>query len=139
MSDEPTEPATRDAPEVERTGDAPEVDQAGDGQEVERPSDGRESSAIDSSPDQPTASDGAGLIGADSSGRDATRYLYWAAFLALSLLAVVALFQFYLSASTAIRQWVADAYRPIFVAGFNLFVLLAAVLGISLVVRRLSR
>ncbi|ODR81982.1 hypothetical protein BG842_10920 [Haladaptatus sp. W1] len=56
----------------------------------------------------------------------------------LVLLAVVALFQFYMSALDVIRTFVADQYRSLFNAVFNLVVLLAAGIGISVVVREMD-
>lgn len=67
------------------------------------------------------------------------RFLYWATLAALALLAVVALLQFYLSASRAISIWVTREYRPLFQAAFNLAVLLVTGVGISLVVRQLAK
>lgn len=56
----------------------------------------------------------------------------------LALLALIATLQFYLSAQTAIGRWVEHEYRPIFLAAFNLVVLLASGIGITLVLRRLT-
>jgi membrane protein implicated in regulation of membrane protease activity len=73
-----------------------------------------------------------------STGRDVVRTLYWVALGAFVLLAAIALLQFYLSASRAISVWVTREYRPLFQAAFNLAVLLAAGVGISLMIRRLT-
>lgn len=74
---------------------------------------------------------------ADSS-RDVRTYLHWAALAGLVLLAAAATLQLYGSASRAIRIWVASDYQPLFVAAFNLVVLLIAAIGISVVLRRLN-
>lgn len=66
------------------------------------------------------------------------QYLAWAALAVLSMLAVVALIQFYSSVGAAIDLWVASEYRPIMRAVFNLAVLLLAGGGISWLVRELS-
>ncbi|WP_066141147.1 hypothetical protein [Haladaptatus sp. R4] len=66
------------------------------------------------------------------------KYLYQGALVVLVLLAVVALFQFYMSALDVIRTFVADRYRPLFNAAFNLVVLLAAGIGISFTVRSMD-
>lgn len=72
-------------------------------------------------------------------GRSGTRSkLLWTALVVLSLLAVVALFQFYLNASAAIDRWVAPEYRRMMQALFNLVVLLVSGIGIAMVVRELG-
>jgi hypothetical protein len=68
---------------------------------------------------------------------DATTYLYWGAFATLLLLALFATLQFYTSASRAISIWVADDFVPVFQAAFNLAVVLACGVGLSLLVRRM--
>lgn len=74
---------------------------------------------------------------ADSAGsRDLSTSLEWAALLILGLLAVIATFRFYLAASTAIGRLVTPEYEPLFQAGFNLVVLLLAITGISILLRR---
>ncbi len=65
-------------------------------------------------------------------------YVYRGALVLLCFLAIVALFQFYMSALAVIRTFVADQYRPLFNAGFNLAVLLPTGIGISSVVRKLD-
>jgi len=69
---------------------------------------------------------------------DATRYLYWGAFATLLLLALLATVRFYLSASSAIRIWVAPDFVPVFQAAFNLAVVLGCGVGLSLLVRRMG-
>lgn len=68
----------------------------------------------------------------------ARRYLQWLAVALLALLAVVATFRVYAGASAAIGQFVAPEFRPLFQAAFNLAVLLLAVAGISVLLRRLQ-
>lgn len=68
----------------------------------------------------------------------ARRYLMWTAVALLALLAVVATFRVYTSASTAIARFVAPDFRPLFQAAFNLVVLLLAVAGITGLLRRLQ-
>lgn len=69
---------------------------------------------------------------------DARRYLMWTAVALLALLAVVATFRVYTSASAAIARFVAYEYRALFQAAFNLAVLLLAVAGIVTLLRRLQ-
>ncbi|MFB6361154.1 MAG: hypothetical protein ABEH59_07505 [Halobacteriales archaeon] len=69
---------------------------------------------------------------------DARRYLMWTAVALLALLAVVATFRVYTSASSAIARFVAYEYRALFQAVFNLAVLLLAVAGIIALLRRLQ-
>lgn len=65
-------------------------------------------------------------------------YLLKGALVLLALLALVATLQFYLSTQTAIGRWVEHEYRPIFLAAFNLVVLLGSGIGITIVLRRLT-
>jgi succinate dehydrogenase hydrophobic anchor subunit len=71
-------------------------------------------------------------------GRDVRELLLRGTLLVLGVLAVVALFQFYTSANAAIGEWIGREFRSLFRAAFNLLVLLAAGIGISLVVRELT-
>jgi len=71
-------------------------------------------------------------------GRDVRELLLRGVLVVLGLVAVVALFQFYSSALAVINEWIAREYRALFRAMFNLVVLLAAGVGISLVLRELS-
>lgn len=75
---------------------------------------------------------------ADEGDVPVRQYLAWGALAVLSVLAVVALIQFYSSVGAAIDLWVASEYRPIIRAVFNLAVLLLAGGGISWLVRELS-
>lgn len=70
--------------------------------------------------------------------RDVRGLLLRGTLLVLGVLAVVALFQFYTSALAVIDQWIAREYRALLRAAFNLAVLFATALGISLVVRELG-
>lgn len=70
--------------------------------------------------------------------RDVRTYLHWGALAGFLLLAVAATLQLYGSATRAIRIWVSPDFQPVFVAAFNLVVLLVAAIGISLVLRRLN-
>ncbi len=66
------------------------------------------------------------------------RALEWVALGVLSLLAIYALIQFYGSVSEAISLWIAAEYEPLFQAGFNLVVLLVAVVGTLRLVERIA-
>jgi hypothetical protein len=68
----------------------------------------------------------------------AKRSLMWVALALLALLAVVATFRVYTSASAAIARFVAPDFRPLFQAAFNLVVLLLAVAGIAGLLRELQ-
>lgn len=74
----------------------------------------------------------------DASATGVLRYAYWGAFAVISVIALVALFRFYLQASSAIDLWIEPEYEPIMQAAFNLVVLLLSVPGISSVVRKLA-
>jgi hypothetical protein len=83
----------------------------------------------------------AGTSGSDDptdDERDLSQYLVWVGVAVLGLTAVVALAGFYTGVSSAIRVWVANEYRPLVNAAFNLTLLLAAVAGIGLLLRRES-
>lgn len=68
----------------------------------------------------------------------ARRYLLWIGVAILALLAIVATFRVYTSASEAIGRFVAYEYRALFQAAFNLAVLLLAVAGITRLLRELQ-
>ncbi|MEF8843282.1 MAG: hypothetical protein V5A62_16930 [Haloarculaceae archaeon] len=63
-------------------------------------------------------------------------YLKWAGVAVLAVTALVALFGFYTGVSRAISVWVTREYRPLVNAAFNLALLLAALGGIGLLLRR---
>jgi hypothetical protein len=88
---------------------------------------------------EPTSADGSGAaVEGDGrfGGRTPTDYLKWAGVAVLALTAVVALFGFYTGVSRAITVWVSRSYRPVVNATFNLALLLAALGGIGLLLRR---
>ena len=66
----------------------------------------------------------------------ATRLLRWAGVVVLAVTAAVALAGFYNGVTGTIRVFVADPYQPAYRAGFNLALLLVALAGIGLLVRR---
>jgi hypothetical protein len=65
-------------------------------------------------------------------------YLKWAGVAVLAVTALVALFGFYTGVSRAISVWVTREYRPLVNAAFNLALLLAALGGIGLLLRRID-
>ena len=69
---------------------------------------------------------------------DTQQYLYRGGLALLGLIATVALFRFYLNVSRAISTFVTPEYEPLFQAAFNLVVLLVAVLGGSVVLRKMG-
>jgi len=71
-------------------------------------------------------------------GRDIVGYVQWATFAILCLLALLATFRFYFAASEAIRVWFSPDFVPVFQAVFNLVVLVASAVGISVLVRRIA-
>ncbi|MFT4892180.1 MAG: hypothetical protein ACI9YT_003121 [Halobacteriales archaeon] len=79
-----------------------------------------------------------GTRGSPSTDRRPIEYVYWGGLIVFSILAVVALFNFYSNATEAISMWVAAKYEPIVQSAFALVVLLAALVGVSLTVRELS-
>jgi hypothetical protein len=81
--------------------------------------------------DNPEEADDADIISATMQ-----RYLYRGAFVALALFGLFAATQFYLNASRTITVWVADDYRPLFQAAFNLVVVIACGLGLTVLVER---
>lgn len=101
-------------------------------------------------PDGPGVADGGGTTEAapndamqssDADGESARsrliRVVYWTALAVLCLLALVATFRFYFAASEAIRVWFSSRFVAIFQAVFNVLVLIASLIGISVVVRRM--
>ena len=63
-------------------------------------------------------------------------YLKWAGVVVLAVTALVALVGFYTGVSRVISVWVTSEYRPLVNAAFNLALLLAALGGIGLLLRR---
>ncbi len=76
--------------------------------------------------------------GVDPQSSTVRRYLAWGTLAVCSLLALFALVQFYGSMTAAIDLWVEPRHQPLMRAAFNLVVLLASLVGVSLVVRELS-
>lgn len=66
----------------------------------------------------------------------ATKLLRWAGVVVLAVTAAVALAGFYNGVNGTIRVFVADPYQPMFRAAFNLALLLVALGGIGILVRR---
>lgn len=64
--------------------------------------------------------------------------LYWVAVGGIVLLGAFAVIRLYSSVSQAISIWIASEYEPILQAGFNLIVLLIALLVAAVLVRRLQ-
>lgn len=77
--------------------------------------------------------DGTSLFDADG----VTEYLQWGLLALLVVFALVAAVSLYGNVGRIIQVWVAEDYRPIFNAAFNLVVLLVAAAGIGTVLRRL--
>jgi hypothetical protein len=92
--------------------------------------------------EEPSTTDPAPEAGEADQGRTTGERLAWlvqvAALVILCLLALVATFRAYFSASTAIRVWISADFVSVFQTAFNLLVLIASVYGISVLVRRLS-
>jgi hypothetical protein len=68
--------------------------------------------------------------------RTLTEYAQLAVFGILVLVALIGTVRLYFSLSTAIETFVTRRYRPLFMAGFNLAVVLACTLGLSVLARR---
>lgn len=85
----------------------------------------------------PTASASNDQADQQDDTRGFVRVLYWAAIGILVLVALIATLRFYFAAGNAIDNFVTRQYRPIFQAVFNLVILLASGLGLSLLVRRI--
>lgn len=106
--------------EESETGDAPLADQQADD-------------------DSATGNETTGEAGAvDSAGEKVISAVQWGAFAILILVALIATLRFYFSASNAINEFVTRQYRPLFQAVFNLIILLASVLGLSVLARRIT-
>lgn len=65
------------------------------------------------------------------------RYGQWAAFAFLVLVALLATVRLYFAASATIDTFVTRRYRPLFMTGFNLAVLLSCGIGFSVLLSRL--
>ncbi|WP_415381810.1 hypothetical protein [Halosimplex sp. TS25] len=84
------------------------------------------------------STDGGATATCEPESRSLVTYVEWAAFAILCLLALVATFRFYFAVSEAIRVWFSPDFVPVFQAVFNLLVLVASALGISVLVRRIA-
>jgi hypothetical protein len=73
----------------------------------------------------------------DESGSKIVGYAQWAGFFVLVLLVLISTLRFYFAASTAINRFISPDFRPVFQAVFNLVVLLASVVGLSVLVKRM--
>jgi hypothetical protein len=76
--------------------------------------------------------------GATSDASRVRRFLDYALFAALTVVALVAVVGLYTAVSAAISTWVTSEFRPLFRAVFNLVVLLLAVAGIARQAGRLT-
>lgn len=100
--------------------------------------------------DDRTASDGGTAGGAPAEtddddgaldvadGEKLVTYLHWALFSILVLVMLMATLRFYGAASETIRTFVSDRYRSLFMALFNLAIILFSGLGLSVLVRRMT-
>jgi hypothetical protein len=103
--------------ENESNGDAAEPESETSDPTTETPGPMSESATSRNDDPEPTDDDERDL-------RQVRRYVEYAVLGALILIGVIALVQFYLSASNAISTWIATEYRSLFRAAFNLAVLL---------------
>jgi hypothetical protein len=98
-----------------------------------------EESAIDQGEDQgKDQSEGEREVSSGVTGATMLTYAQWAAFALLLLVALIATVRLYFAASATIDTFVTHRFRPVFMAGFNLAVLLSCGLGLSALVRRLA-
>ncbi len=70
--------------------------------------------------------------------RRMVRYAQWTAFAVLVLVAMLATFRLYFAVSATVDTFITRRYRPLFMTGFNLVVLLSCAVGLSALVRRLT-
>ena len=66
------------------------------------------------------------------------RYAQWTAFALLVLVALVATVRLYIAVSATVETFITRRYQPLFMAAFNLAVLLSCIVGLSGLVRRLT-
>lgn len=83
----------------------------------------------------PTPSSGADDV---DTATQMVRYAQWTAFALLVLVALIATIRLYFAVSATVDTFVTRRYRPLFMAGFNLAVLLSCGVGLSALVRRLA-
>lgn len=156
MTDDDTNDGTTDdAPIDARTGDPVDATTDGgsdDGDELGSVIAGSGSTSGDggTASDDRTASDGGTAGGAPAEtddddgaldvgdGEKLVTYLHWALFSILVLVMLMATLRFYGAASETIRTFVSDRYRSLFVALFNLAIILFSGLGLSVLVRRMT-
>lgn len=115
-----------DTPE-ETQADAPDASNAAD--------------PVDDANESPSVSvdrDGGPAHGAIGDGRSLTELVQLGLLAILLLVIAIATFQFYFAAGAAVDRFVTRQYRPLFQAGFNLAIVLAAGAGLSVLVRRLA-
>ena len=93
---------------------------------------------VDEHPDDSADATPASVDHTTDTGSRLVTFVEYAAFGILCLLALVATFRFYFAASEAIRIWFNRDWVPVFQAAFNLVVLVAAAIGISVLVRRIT-
>lgn len=132
-TDDETDDPPADAQSNDATGDpatdTSTVEITDDAADGDPPADAPADEASAGEPADGTADDGSSRVG---------EYLLKGALVMLVVLGMIATLQFYLHAQTAIGRLVALDYRPLFLAGFNLVVLLAVGIGIAQAVRRLG-
>lgn len=128
MSDSTTETAEDTA-----TDDGSTARPAGSSESAATAADGAEAGQPDDAVVADESSEGRTVTGSRLVG-----FVEYATFALLCLLALVATFRFYFAASEAIRLWFSPDFVPVFQAAFNLLVLVAAALGVSLLVRRIG-
>ena len=87
---------------------------------------------------EPSGEQGAVESDPATGGRDIVEYTQWAAFGILVFVAFVATVRLYFAASASVETFVSHRYRPLFMAGFNLVVLLLSGVGLSVLLRRLT-
>lgn len=90
--------------------------------------------------DAESITDHAGASGGDSRlpFEDVTQAVAWAGLAVSTIVAVVALHRFYVHATAAVTDLVGQEHADLFLAGFNLVVLLLAGAAVAVLVRWLS-
>jgi len=96
----------------------------------DNPSDGPERANTPTTADTDESSD------SDIISERMRQYLYRGAFVALALFGLFAAVQFYANVSRTISLWVTPDYKPLFQAVFNLVVVLACGVGLTVLVER---
>ncbi|THE63849.1 hypothetical protein D8Y22_16100 [Salinadaptatus halalkaliphilus] len=95
-------------------------------------------SATEPTVDQPPVDGTEPPSESETRSQDVWRLLAWAGLAICSLVALVALVQFYASVTDAIDLWVEPRHQPLIHAAFNLVVLCGSLIGVSVLVRELS-